>query len=95
MTDLIQRRGLHETLQLASPTARFGGIQAGRRLLCPEIKETLRRLLAEIQSGEFHERLQKESAGGFSETEKDMGDLRTSLLEDTGRAVRARIRGTS
>ncbi|MFH1262491.1 MAG: ketol-acid reductoisomerase [Pseudomonadota bacterium] len=95
IVDLFQRRGIHDTLRAASPTAQFGGFQASRRLISSELRKELETMLAEIRKGTFAQALATEAQGGFPKTNEAFERLRASSIEAVGERVRKRIQGES
>ncbi|HLG18608.1 MAG TPA: ketol-acid reductoisomerase [Bdellovibrionota bacterium] len=91
MADLFQKRGIHGTLQFASPTAQFGGIQGGRRVISPDVRQNLEDLFEEIRAGTFAGNLTREAETGFPATREALTNLKGSLVEITGRKIRRRI----
>lgn len=91
IAELFQTRGIHETLRTASPTAQFGGFQASRRLITPELRRELEAILAEIRKGSFAKALATEARTGFPETRRALEDLRASSIENVGERVRKRM----
>jgi ketol-acid reductoisomerase len=91
IADLFQKNGIAETLRAASPTAQFGGVSASRRLISPDFRSKLERMLAEIRKGTFARALAAEARDGFSQTRGAIENLRGSSLESVGRSVRRRI----
>lgn len=53
IVDLIYEGGLSGMRYSVSDTAEFGDYMAGRRIITEETREEMRRLLGEVQSGEF------------------------------------------
>jgi ketol-acid reductoisomerase len=91
IADLIAERGIHGTLKLTSPTARFGGIQGGKRLITPEVRKEMERIFADIRNGNFRRELTDEARTGFPVTREAMDGMKESLVETVGADVRKRI----
>jgi ketol-acid reductoisomerase len=53
IVDLIYEGGISMMRYSVSDTAQYGDITRGRRVITPETREAMKKLLAEIQSGEF------------------------------------------
>ncbi len=53
IVDLMYEGGISWMRYSVSDTAQFGDITRGRRVITPETREAMKKLLAEIQSGEF------------------------------------------
>jgi len=93
ITDRFQKKGIFETLRNVSPTARFGGVLTGQRIASDSLKNELKSIFADIKEGTFKQKLEKESASGFPQTEERMKSLKTSSIEKVGNQVRARLSG--
>ncbi|MFH1018965.1 MAG: ketol-acid reductoisomerase [Pseudomonadota bacterium] len=91
IVDLIQERGISETLRLASPTARFGGVQGGKRVITPAVRLELERLWEDIRSGRFQHELTDEANTGFPVTREALDQIQKSSVETVGREVRKRM----
>ena len=57
IVDLVFERGIDAMYAEISPTARYGGLTRGTRVIGPEAKHGMRGILAGIKSGEFAEEL--------------------------------------
>lgn len=92
IVDLIQRNGIIGMYERVSETARYGGLTRGPRVIDDSVKERMKKVLEEIQSGEFAEEwfsiYQKEGKEAF---EKYMKELREHEIEKTGRRIRGMI----
>jgi ketol-acid reductoisomerase len=64
IADLIHERGLAGMRQAISRTAAYGGLTRGPRVIGPAVREELRRILAEVQTGEFARQWLAEFAAG-------------------------------
>lgn len=53
IVDLLYEGGFKKMRQSISNTAEFGDYTAGPRLITPEVKENMKKVLADIQSGKF------------------------------------------
>jgi ketol-acid reductoisomerase len=93
ITDLVQKNGIHGTLQMISPTARFGGLQGAPRVISPAVRKELEAMFQDIRRGSFARRLAAEQESGFSSTKKAMDRWNESSVECVGRSVRRRMAG--
>ncbi len=88
LADLIHDGGITYMRERISSTARFGDVTRGQRLVGDDARHEMRRLLAEIQSGqfarEFLEDSRREHKRSRELTERD----RTHLMEVVGRKLR-------
>ncbi|HIP25590.1 MAG TPA: ketol-acid reductoisomerase [Archaeoglobus profundus] len=53
IVDLIYEGGLTKMWMSVSETARYGGLTRGKRIINEKVKEEMRKILKEIQTGEF------------------------------------------
>ncbi len=53
ITDLLHRHGIDGMRRKISGTASYGGLTRGRRIITDEVRERMRGILAEIESGAF------------------------------------------
>ncbi len=70
IVDLMYRGGLAYMRYSISDTAEWGDYTAGPRIVTEQTKETMRQLLAEIQSGEFAKRWIAENEAGIPNFKK-------------------------
>ncbi len=85
--ELWMKRGPSGMAKGISPTAFYGGLTRGRRLIDEELKQRLKQMLSEIQSGLFAEEFRKAIATGNQEVENELARLRASTLEKTFETV--------
>ncbi len=88
IVDLIQSGGLSRMLESVSETARYGGLTRGPRVIDEHVRERMREVLREIQSGEFA----KEWAGDVERSSAEMRRLveaiKSHQIERVGEQVR-------
>ncbi|TVQ78492.1 MAG: ketol-acid reductoisomerase [Bradymonadales bacterium] len=53
IVDLVWEFGIHGMIERISPTARYGAVTRGDRVLPAAVKERMKEVLSEIESGEF------------------------------------------
>lgn len=51
--DLVQEGGLERMWEIVSNTAEYGGHTRGKRIITPETKEAMRKILREVEDGTF------------------------------------------
>jgi ketol-acid reductoisomerase len=92
IVDLIQRNGISGMYERVSETARYGGLTRGPRVIDDNVKDRMKQVLEEIQSGKFAEEwfsiYQKEGKQAF---EKYMKELREHEVEKVGKRIRGMI----
>lgn len=80
LADLIQRHGFEGMRSRISTTARYGDITRGRRVIDDRVRQEMRRVLGEVQSGEF--------AREFLSTPRPADPDRTTPIETVGAELR-------
>jgi len=89
IVDLIQRYGIAGMYRRVSETARYGGLTRGGRVIGEGVKEAMRKVLSEVQSGEFArewvEAWRREGPEAFN---KYMRELEEHPIEKVGRELR-------
>jgi ketol-acid reductoisomerase len=88
IVDLMYEGGMSWMRYSISDTAEYGDYTRGPRVVDDGTREELRRILDEIQSGQFAKEWIAEAEGGFPEFKRLRGLARTSQLEDVGRGLR-------
>jgi len=93
IADLMHARGVDGMRGLISPTAAYGGLTRGPRLVDDRFRGEMERILDEIESGAFaREFLADCAAEGASRRERLGRDEAASTLAETGRRLRGRLR---
>ena len=91
IVDLIYRGGLSYMRHVISSTARFGDLTRGPRLINDETRAEMRRILAEITSGQFAREWRAESERGLARLRAlELAD-RDHPVELVGRQLRKRM----
>ena len=72
IVDLIYEGGIHYARERISSTARFGDLSRGERVVTPETRAEMRRILAEIRDGTFARQWADEAAAGRPTMNKRM-----------------------
>jgi ketol-acid reductoisomerase len=86
--ELVERLGLEGMRRRISPTALWGDLTRGPRLIDVKVRARLAEILQEIRSGVFA-REWLERAGGTGWPEQDLAQARHERLERAGRTVRS------
>lgn len=89
--DLVVKGGLSYMRYSISDTAEFGDYEVGDRMITEQTKEEMRRVLGEIQSGEFADKWIAENRAGrprFLARRKQESEL---LVEQVGAELRAKM----
>lgn len=88
IVDLMYEGGIHKMYWSVSDTAEYGGYSRGPRIVTPETKKEMQRILAEIQSGEFAKELVDEFDGGQKKFTAYRDELAEHPIEKTGAKLR-------
>ena len=88
IVDLMYEGGMSWMRYSISDTAEYGDYTRGPRVVNDETREEMRRILDEIQSGQFAKEWIEEADGGFATFLRLREQARTSQLEDVGKGLR-------
>ena len=89
IVDLIHKYGISGMYTRVSETARYGGLTRGPRIISQDVKKNMKKVLEEIQSGEFaNEWLSNYKKNGKDSFEKFMKDLKNHQIETVGTEIR-------
>src|SRR6266508_502654 len=89
IVDLIYEGGLTNMRYSISNTAEYGDLTRGKRVIGPEVKQKMREILAEIQSGQFADEWMAEAESGKPNFTRLVETEKHHQTEH----VRARLRG--
>ena len=89
IVDLVYRGGLNYMRYSVSDTAEYGDYTAGPRVIGPESRAEMKKLLAEIQDGTFAKKWIKENEDGRPWFNKTRAAEQTQTLEEVGAQLRA------
>lgn len=88
IVDLMHEGGITKQRWSVSDTAEYGDYVSGPRVITPDVKENMKTVLAEVQSGAFAERFIADQDNGG----KEFAELRAKgeghPIEETGRELR-------
>jgi len=88
IVDLIYEGGLSWMRYSVSDTAEWGDYTSGPRVVDERTRETMHRVLTEIQDGSFAQHWIAEADGGFEDFLAKRRSARSSQLEEVGRELR-------
>jgi ketol-acid reductoisomerase len=88
IVDLMYEGGMSWMRYSISDTAEYGDYTRGPRVVDDRTREEMRRILDEIQSGQFAKEWIAEAEAGFPEFGRLRSRARTSRLEEVGRGLR-------
>ncbi|TLP77455.1 ketol-acid reductoisomerase [Nesterenkonia sphaerica] len=88
IVDLMVEGGLTKQRWSISDTAEFGDYVSGPRVISPEVKENMKAVLADIQSGAFADRFMTDQRNGAKEFQELRARNQSHPIEPTGRELR-------
>ena len=88
IADLIYERGIAGMQQAISNTAEFGALKGGRRIINPDARTEMRRILREVRSGHFTHDLIADAEAGYPLLTRSRAEAAAHPIE----AVRARLK---
>ena len=91
IVDLLHEGGITKMHEFISETAKYGDLTRGPRIVDARVKQEMRKVLAEIQSGQFARQWIKENAGGRKRYEKLLKRDIQHPIEKVGASLRARM----
>ncbi len=89
ITDLVQEGGIGWMNHSISDTAEYGEYSRGPRIVTPETKLAMKKVLAEVQSGEFAKEYLLEKRVGQPVMESSRRNLAKHPIEKVGAELRA------
>jgi len=87
--NLIERGGLNYMRYSISNTAEFGDYHTGPKIVTAQTKQTMKQVLADIQSGAFAKTFRDDYANGFKWFKEQKAKDRNHPVEQIGRELRA------
>jgi len=88
IVDLMYEGGIAKMRWSISDTAEYGDYVSGPRVITPEVKENMKAVLADIQSGAFADRFIKDQDAGAPEFKELRAKGEQHPIESTGRELR-------
>ena len=89
IVDLVYEGGIAQMNEVISNTAEYGGMTRGKRLITPETKKEMHKILDEVESGAFAEEWLNEYNSGMPNLTKMRADLAEHPIEKVGKDIRA------
>jgi ketol-acid reductoisomerase len=89
IVDLMWEGGIAKQRWSVSDTAEYGDYVSGPRVISPDVKENMKKVLADIQSGAFAERFIADQDAGGPEFMALRAKGEAHPIEETGRKLRA------
>ncbi len=91
IVDLLHEGGLAKMHQFISETAKYGDLTRGPRIVNERVKNEMRRILREVQSGKFARQWIRENAEGRPNYQKLLAADIDRQIEKVGASLRARM----
>jgi len=88
ITDLIYKYGISGMRSRVSDTAEYGDITRGKRVIGPEVRCEMKKILSEIQSGSFADEWIKENKDGRPNYNKITEEEKKHKIEKVGKELR-------
>lgn len=88
IVDLIYEGGIYNMWSAVSETAKYGGMTRGRRIFTDQTREEMRKILKEIQSGEFAREWILENMAGRPVYNKLLDMEKNHPIEKVGKELR-------
>jgi len=89
IVDLVNQGGLSYMRRSISDTAEYGDYVAGPRVIDEHVRDNMRRVLQDVQSGSFARRWVDEFEGGASDFKRMRVEEQTQNIEVVGRELRS------
>ena len=89
IVDLMWEGGIAKQRWSISDTAEYGDYVSGPRVITPEVKENMKAVLADIQSGAFAKRFMDDQKAGAPEFKELRAKGESHPIETTGRELRS------
>jgi ketol-acid reductoisomerase len=91
IVDLLHEGGLTKMHQFISDTAKYGDLTRGPRIIDDRVKNVMRKVLKEVQTGKFAKQWIEENASGRKSYDKLLKQDTSRQIEKVGAELRARM----
>lgn len=91
IVDLIYEGGITKMLEFVSETAKYGDLTRGPRIVDEHVREKMKQILHEIQSGAFATEWVQENADGRANYKRLLDKDLNHPIEQTGKELRAHM----
>lgn len=88
IADLIYERGIAGMQEAISNTAEFGALQGGTRIVTADTRTEMRRILREVRSGHFVQKLVEDAAAGYPRLRASRAKAAEHPIEVVGQRLR-------
>src|SRR5205807_9466662 len=89
IVDLMYEKGITGMRESISNTAEYGDLTRGPRVIGPEVREAMKKILADIQSGEFAREWIAENRAGQENFQAQRAEQQGHQVEKVGADLRA------
>lgn len=89
IVDLVQEKGISFMNYSISDTAEYGEYSRGERIINDETKNEMKKILSEIQSGEFAKEWIKENEDGLPVFKQKRSEMDEHQIEEVGKKLRS------
>src|SRR4051794_3165609 len=89
IVDLMYEKGITGMRDSISNTAEYGDLTRGPRVIGPEVREAMRQILADIQSGEFAKEWIAENRAGQENFQRLRSEQQGHQVEQVGKELRS------
>jgi ketol-acid reductoisomerase len=89
IVDLMYEHGIQGMRDSISNTAEYGDMTRGRKVITEETREAMRKILADIQSGEFAKEWIAENEAGQENFKRMREEAAGSQIEQVGKSLRS------
>ena len=91
IVDLIYEGGIAKMLKFVSDTAKYGDLTRGPKVVDEHVRENMRKILADVQSGAFAEEWINESKSGGKRYRELLDRDLAHPIEEVGKQLRAKM----
>jgi ketol-acid reductoisomerase len=91
IVDLLHEGGLTKMHQFISDTAKYGDLTRGPRIVDDRVKNVMRKVLKEVQTGKFARQWIEESASGGKNYQRLLKEDKDRQIEKVGSELRSRM----
>src|SRR5712691_3105700 len=88
IVDLMYEKGITGMRDSISNTAEYGDLTRGKRVIGPEVREAMKKILADIQSGDFAKEWIAENRAGAENFQRMRDEAAGHQVEQVGRELR-------
>jgi ketol-acid reductoisomerase len=89
IVDLMYEKGITGMRESISNTAEYGDLTRGKRVIGPEVRQAMKKILADIQSGEFAKEWIAENRAGQENFQRLREEQKGHQVEQVGGELRA------